>query len=91
MSMQYELYKLEVRDSVMKALDQKRDQLVFEAIWKAENPEVCHIENGKVVLNNVDRTQLRIEALRDVNAIHASINAIKREYRALFEAMDRES
>lgn len=91
MSMQYELYKLEVRDSVMKALDQKRDQLVFETIWKAENPEVCRVENGKVILNNVDRTQLRIEALRDVNAINKSINAIKREYRALFEAMDRES
>lgn len=81
----------EVRDSVMKALDQKRDQLVLETIWKAENPEVCHIENGKVVLNKVDRTQLRIEALRDVNAINKAINAIKREYHALFEAMDRES
>jgi hypothetical protein len=89
--MQYELYKAEVRDSVMKALDQKRDQLIFETIWKAENPEVCHIENGKVVMNNVDPTQLRIEALRVVNAINKSINAIKKEYRALFEAMDKES
>ena len=75
----YDPVKARLKASIMHALDRNCEQLVEEYIWDAENPEHCHIVNGKVAIFQNDMTERRTNAINKVNEVLRAFDVLKQK------------